>query len=141
MTPAPAPEAAAPEPPTPVNGFVREFRMLDVTMPNGQKAELDAFVTRPVEPGRFPLALLTHGAPRDSSTRPSMSPTGYAQHALWFARHGYAAAAVMRRAYGLSPGPYEESNGDCDDRNYLRSPPASAEDLLAAPEAPRRAAR
>ena len=87
---------------------------------------------RPSGSGRYPLALISHGAPRDPAARATMSPYGMYRQAIEFARRGFAALVVMRRGYGISGGRYAESNGPCSDRDYLRSARASAEDLAAA---------
>jgi hypothetical protein len=88
------------EPPTTVDGFVRELRDLDVTLPNGEAVRFDSLVTRPVGTGPYPLVILNHGSPRDAASRASMTPTNYAAQALAFARRGYGAVVFMRRGYG-----------------------------------------
>jgi dienelactone hydrolase len=96
---------------------------------------LEAMLLRPSGAQRYPLALLSHGAPRDAAARAKMSPYGSYRQALEFARRGFAALVVMRRGYGESGGPYAESNGPCDRRDYLRSAWQSASDLRAAIDA------
>ena len=96
---------------------------------------LEAMLLRPSGTQRYPLALLSHGAPRESERRAAMSPYGSYRQALEFARRGFAALVVMRRGYGDSGGPYAENNGPCDQRDYLRSAWQSASDLRAAIDA------
>jgi len=96
---------------------------------------LEAMLLRPSGTERYPLALLSHGTPREVEARVTMSPYGSYRQALEFARRGFAALVVMRRGYGDSDGPYAESNGPCDQRDYLRSAAQSARDLRAAVEA------
>jgi dienelactone hydrolase len=101
-------------------------------MTSAEPAGLEAMLLRPAGSGRFPLALISHGAPRDETERPTMSPYGLYRQAMEFARRGFAALVVMRRGYGVSGGQYAESSGPCAHRDYLRSARASAEDLRAA---------
>lgn len=96
---------------------------------------LEAMLVRPSGTRRYPLALISHGAPRDESTRPGMSPYGLYSQAIEFARRGFAALVVMRRGYGTSGGDYAEYAGPCGRRNYLAAAKASASDLRAAIEA------
>jgi dienelactone hydrolase len=96
---------------------------------------LEAMLLRPSGTRRHPLALISHGTPRDGAARAPMSPYGSYRQALEFARRGFAALVVMRRGYGDSDGPYAESNGPCGRRDYLRSAWQSAGDLRAAIEA------
>ncbi len=50
---------------TQLPGLIREPFRLAVTLPDGTHADLEALLTRPDRPGRFPLALINHGLPRD----------------------------------------------------------------------------
>jgi dienelactone hydrolase len=92
---------------------------------------------RPSGTRRYPLALISHGTPREGSARAPMSPYGSYRQALEFARRGFAALVFMRRGYGDSGGQYAESSGPCDRREYLRAASQSASDLHAAIEAMR----
>jgi dienelactone hydrolase len=112
------------------DGFHRED--LRIAMTAAGPAGLEAMLVRPSGSGRYPLALISHGAPRDPAARTTMSPYRMYRQAMEFARRGFAALVVMRRGYGVSGGRYAESSGPCADRNYLRSARASAEDLAAA---------
>lgn len=96
---------------------------------------LEAMLLRPSGTQRYPLALLSHGTPRESAGRATMSPYRSYRQALEFARRGFAALVVMRRGYGDSGGPYAENNGPCGQRDYLRSAWQSASDLRAAIDA------
>ncbi|WP_305719103.1 S9 family peptidase [Bradyrhizobium sp.] len=96
---------------------------------------LEAMLIRPAGTKRYPLALLSHGAPRDAAARGRMTPNGLYAQATEFARRGFAAVVVMRRGYGDSGGSYAESNGPCTRRDYLASASASAADLRAAVDA------
>jgi len=122
-----------------VAGFVRELRPLLVKLPDGTGVILEALVTRPAEPGRYPLILLSHGTPRGGEdARTSMTPSAYTAQSFAFARRGYAVAVVMRRGYGRSEGTNAESSGPCSNRDYSRAGHASAADLLGSLETLRR---
>jgi dienelactone hydrolase len=95
----------------------------------GDLGVLEAMFVRPSEPGRYPLALLTHGSPRTAADRANMTPLGMLPQALEFARRGWAVVIVMRRGYGGSDGGFAESFGGCDNPNYVASGTISAADL------------
>jgi len=90
---------------------------------------LEALLIRPSAPGRYPLALMSHGSPRTGSERPEMTPLGMLPQALEFARRGWATLIVMRRGYGNSDGGWAEGFGSCGNANYLASGKTSAADL------------
>ncbi len=96
---------------------------------------LEALLIRPAGSGPYPLALLSHGAPRDGSDRAGMSANGLYRQGVEFARRGFASLIVMRRGYGTSGGSYAENSGPCANRDYLRTARTSATDLRAAIEA------
>jgi dienelactone hydrolase len=85
----------------------------------GTQRGLEALLVRPSEPGRYPLALISHGAPRLPSDRPTMTPLAMLPQAIEFARRGWAAVIVMRRGYGSSDGPSMEDFGGCAQANYI----------------------
>ena len=93
---------------------------------------LESLLIRPNEPGHYPLALLSHGSPRQAAERPLMTPMSLLPQALEFARRGWAALIVMRRGYGHSGGGWAESYGSCANPDYRLAGLASASDLLAA---------
>src|SRR5580658_6641620 len=90
---------------------------------------LEALLVRPNEPGRYPLALISHGSPRSGAERPEMTPLAMLPQALEFARRGWAALIVMRRGYGGSDGGWAETYGGCDNPNYVAAGTAGASDL------------
>jgi dienelactone hydrolase len=96
---------------------------------------LEAMLLRPSGTRRYPLALISHGTPREAMRREEMSPYRSYRQALEFARRGFAALVFMRRGYGDSGGKFAESSGPCERRDYLRSARASASDLRAAVDA------
>src|SRR5271156_885758 len=93
---------------------------------------LEALLVRPNEPGRYPLALITHGAPRSIDEHASMSPWAMLPQAIEFARRGWAAVVVMRRGYGSSGGDWADGYGYCGNPNYIAAATAGAADLKAA---------
>ena len=119
-----------PRPASAGDGFHRETLRIPFALagPRG----LEAILIRPEGTRRYPLALISHGAPREASQRAEMTPNRFYAQAMEFARRGFAALVVMRRGYGDSAGEYSESNGPCTSPDYLVSARASAEDLRAA---------
>lgn len=121
----------APRPAT-AQDYIRELR---IPMPAAGPRGLEALLIRPAGNGPYPLALISHGAPRDGAARAAMSANRLYPQAVEFARRGFAALAVMRRGYATSGGAYAENSGPCADRDYLRTARTSAADLRAAVQA------
>lgn len=90
---------------------------------------LEAMSLRLDDGQRHPLALISHGAPREADKRPTMAPQGWYPQAREFVRRGWSAVIVMRRGYGESSGPYAESSGPCANPDYVRSGREGANDL------------
>lgn len=93
---------------------------------------LEALLVRPDDGRRYPLALISHGTPREAEMRKSLSPGRHYSQAIEFARRGFAVLIVIRRGYGDSDGDYAESSSTCGARDYLRVGRISADDLRAA---------
>ena len=89
-------------------GLIREPTFVSIALPDGTQERLEALTVRPDRPGRFPLVLMVHGTPRDSTRRSHMSPAAYIGPAVTFASRGYAVVSVMRRGFGRSDGTYAE---------------------------------
>ncbi len=68
---------------------------------------------RPNDHAPHPLALLTHGTPRDGAEMAKMTPLGLLPQAREFARRGWTAVIVMRRGFGDSGGVYAEDGQPC----------------------------
>jgi dienelactone hydrolase len=111
-------------------GLVEEDGFLPAVIA-GRTVRLEALVVRPDDGARHPLAVLSHGAPREAGKRPDMHPRSRIAEAREFARRGWVAVVAMRRGYGLSEGDYAESSGRCDSPDYERAGRASAEDIRA----------
>ncbi|MEE4226958.1 alpha/beta hydrolase family protein [Pseudomonas viridiflava] len=116
-----------------IDGLVREPLVLNVSLPDGQTATLDAFVTRPDRPGRWPVALITHGTDGNQIDR-AISPNRFSSAAIAFARHGYASVVVMRQGYGKSSGvtEYQHQVGTCEHPHHAKAGKIAADDLIAA---------
>ncbi|PWC82811.1 dienelactone hydrolase [Azospirillum sp. TSH100] len=110
-------------------GLTQSALSIPARFPDGSSAMLEAMVLRPDGPGPYPIAILSHGAPRNPADRTQMTPLRYLPEAREFARRGWAVVTVMRRGYGGSDGPYSESTGPCDNPDYMRSARQSSEDL------------
>ena len=97
---------------------------------NAGKKGLEAVMVRPNEPGSHPLAVLTHGTPREAGDRPGMSPWQMLPQAREFARRGWTTVVVLRRGYGDSGGGFDEDARACSNRpDYYDSGKESAKDL------------
>lgn len=105
---------------------------LRIPMPQAGERGLQALFIRPAAPGRYPLVVFSHGAPRDSERRRKMSPYQSLPVAMEFVRRGYAVAIVMRRGYGTSGGEYSEGVACERDGNFTASGQIAASDIRAA---------
>jgi len=90
---------------------------------------LEALLVWPNDSLPHPLALISHGSPRDGKMRIKMSAIAYLPIAMEFARRGFAVAVVMRRGYASSGGGWAEGTGVCAAPNYQRSAEAASKDL------------
>lgn len=106
----------------------------EIRVPMAEAGErgLQALFIRPNAPGRYPLAVFSHGAPRDTAERRRMSPYGSLPVAMEFVRRGWAVAIVMRRGYGTSGGTYSEGVACESDGNFTASGLTAAADIRAA---------
>src|SRR4051794_21645029 len=76
---------------------------LRIAMAAADQAGLEAMLLRPSGSRIYPLALMSHGAPRGGqAARDTMSPYRMYAQAIEFARRGFAVLVVMRRGYGAS---------------------------------------
>jgi dienelactone hydrolase len=107
-----------------------EPMLLPVTV-GGQEYKLDAILVYPEDNARHPLAIISHGSPRDAGERPSMTPGVNADQMLWFVRRGWTVAAVLRRGYGRSEGGWAEDHGGCRSPNYASAGLQGAADIAA----------
>jgi dienelactone hydrolase len=86
---------------------------------------------RPKGNGPFPLAVISHGAPRrtDAKAYREFRPQSFDFIAEDMARRGWAAAVFMRRGYGASSGSASEGYGDCSNPNFVRAGEQTALDF------------
>jgi dienelactone hydrolase len=105
---------------------------LRIPMAAARPSGLEAFLMRPAGPGKYPLALISHGTPRDFDDRADMTARNYRGLAVEFAQRGFAALVVLRRGYGTSPGGRVDSYGSCDHPDYRSAVAVSVADLQAA---------
>jgi dienelactone hydrolase len=89
---------------------ITEFRI--PTRDSGKKG-LEAVMLRPNDNAPHPLALITHGTPRQPTDRAEMTPLRLVPQAREFARRGWTTVIVMRRGFGDSGGGYAEENRVC----------------------------
>jgi len=105
---------------------------LRVPVPNAGAPGLEALLVKPAGFGRRPLAMVSHGSPREAAGRPGMSARGMLSQLEAFARRGFVAVAVLRRGYGSSPGGWAEGYGPCERPDYVDAGRAGAADIKAA---------
>ena len=117
-----------------VPAFAQTYTIESLRIPEAAAGSqgLEGLLVRPAGRGPYPLALISHGSPRDAGDRPQLTPQQMLPQMMEFARRGWAAATVMRRGYGLSGGGWAESFGPCDKADYIRAGRAGAADLRAA---------
>jgi dienelactone hydrolase len=97
----------------------------------GRTYQLEALVARPDDGPPHPLALISHGSPRDADARSTMTPNRMWLQAAAFARRGWTAVTFLRRGYGRSQGGWVEGFGSCGSPDYIASGRVSASDLAA----------
>jgi len=106
---------------------VTEMRI--ATHSSGNKG-LEAVMVRPNDSQHHPLALMTHGTPRQADERPEMTPLAMIPQAREFARRGWTAVVVLRRGYGDSGGAYAEDAHACSRRpDFIGSSHEAVKDL------------
>jgi dienelactone hydrolase len=99
------------------------------THSSGKKG-LEAVMVRPGDSVPHPLALMTHGTPREAQDRAGMTPLRWIPQAREFARRGWTTVIVMRRGFGDSGGGYNEDAGGCTrSPNYYGATKEAVKDL------------
>lgn len=86
---------------------------------------------RPFGNGPFPLAVISHGTPRDMSAaaRRRMRPQTLYFVAEEMAKRGWAAAIFMRRGYGETLGVVSDGYGPCSRPNFLDAANSTAQEF------------
>jgi len=116
--------------PIPAAALTVENGMLAVTV-DGAEQSLRTLTVTPPGPGPFPLAVISHGSPRDAAKRREIRLRGFLPVAEDFARRGYKAVVFARRGYAGSTGDYAERAESCTADGYARAAHAAAEDYAA----------
>jgi len=91
---------------------------------------MEATLYRPPGGGPFPLAVLSHGSPREPDRRNGRQR--FEPQSRWFLARGFAVVVPMRRGYGGSDGEWAEGYGPCDGADYRAAGLESAKDIGAA---------
>jgi dienelactone hydrolase len=105
---------------------------LRIPMKEAGSRGLEAVVVRPDDDLTHPLALLTHGTPREADQRGEITALSFVPQAREFARRGWTTVVVVRRGYGTSGGSYVEDAQACSSHpDYNGAGKESAKDLRA----------
>jgi dienelactone hydrolase len=103
---------------------------LRIRTPSSGKRGLEALMVRPNDSQPHPLALMTHGTPREAKDRAGMTPLRFIPQAREFARRGWTTVILMRRGYGDSGGGYDEDGHVCGrDPDFVGPTKQSVKDL------------
>lgn len=98
----------------------------------GRSYALEALIVKPSGmAGRLPLALITHGSPRDRAERPTYRARAHLPQARDLAHRGWLAIVFLRRGFGTSQGPFAEGFGLCSAPKYRQAMAIAAEDIEA----------
>lgn len=100
--------------------------------------ELETLTVTPPGSGPFPLAVVSHGVPRNAKHRRKVRLRHLLPVAEDFARRGYKAVVFARRGFASSSGSYKESYGGCNKASgssYIRAAGSGAEDYAVVIEA------
>lgn len=100
--------------------------------PNGTTLQLNALVFVPNRPGRFPLAVVSHGTQPGEGWQWMSSPDQFYAVGTWLAQQGFAVVIPQRRGYGASEGKIVDFAGSCEHPDYVRAGHATAHDIAAA---------
>jgi len=112
------------------SSLVVEESSLNVTL-RGRDHALAALIVKPSgATDRLPIALITHGSPRDSAQRPTYRVTAMLPRARDLAHRGWLAVAFLRRGFGGSQGPFVEGF-TCEAPDFRRALATAAEDIEA----------
>ena len=108
---------------------------LRIPMREAGREGLEAVMVRPNDNLTHPLALMTHGTPREADKRHEITAWSLVPQAREFARRGWTTVIVVRRDYGTSGGSYAEDARACSRRpDYYLAGKESAKDLRASIE-------
>jgi dienelactone hydrolase len=105
------------------------YQEIRIPMAEAASHGLETLLVWPNDSAPHPLALISHGSPRDPNMRIKMSAISYLPIAMEFARRGFAVAVVMRRGYASSGGGWVEGTGSCAAPDYQHAAMAASKDL------------
>jgi dienelactone hydrolase len=111
-------------------GIIREAASIPFVTAAADTLHLDAIITRPANPGRYPVVLLNHGTPATVAEAANVVPTMFTSIAIDFARRGWVAASMTRRGHGRSEGKFSDGYGSCENANYQAAGIATAQDVI-----------
>jgi dienelactone hydrolase len=116
------------------SGITEEHTPLQVEIAR-QHYALEAFIARPAQGSRFPIALIVHGAAESDCQLRDLDFSPNRQWARSFATRGWLAASVARRGYGKSEGAAFLKVGTCREPAAAAYFDHQAEDVEAALQA------
>ena len=97
-------------PALPFDRIAMQKTMTPVTI-DGRSYKLETLIFRADDARPRPLAVISHGNPRDADDRQSLSLNFLAPAAQDMGRRGYVATVFARRGFAGSEGRYVEGNG------------------------------
>lgn len=124
-------------PAIPASDLSVEKGTLPVTIA-GAPYSLETLTVTPPGTGPFPLAVISHGNPRDAANRRTTKLRTLLPIAEDFARWGYRAVVFARRGFAGSTGEFVEGNGSCPSvtaESFARAGRTAAVDFAAVIEA------
>jgi len=98
----------------------------------GRPYRLEALIAKEAGAGKLPVALITHGQPREAERRERATARGYLRVAREFARRGWLAVVVIRRGYGRSGGDHPHALRGCRDGDFGPAIDEQTDDIEAA---------
>lgn len=122
---------SAQSPNSPTNQFQTDNRNNiepSVLTVNVDGTNIAVYLYKPMETGRFPLLILSHGCPRLAEDRIKVDTRELQRQANAYAASGVAAVIAIRRGYG-GQGNWAEGYGGCEHADYFRAGMAGAQDI------------
>jgi dienelactone hydrolase len=95
-----------------------------------QDGVYEAMVVRPARDGKFPLLVLSHGAPREREKAKERRAASWTGVAIEFARQGYVSVVFLRQGYGTSTGRINDVSGPCNSPDYISSGGNTAREIV-----------
>jgi pimeloyl-ACP methyl ester carboxylesterase len=92
---------------------------------NGTSSLAQVKIFRPEGEEKRPLALIAHGLPRTGIQRLDWADP----QARWFTAQGFVVVVPLRRGYGLSDGPVQETFRSCENPDFFYAGATTANDI------------